>query len=319
MTAIVEAPQPSVDVAAGPADARSAGTTPEATPGELLAGAVRRGSVGREPDSGRTAVRVGAHLPAAFPLFAHRPRYAVRHLLRVADDAPETIPYVSEAPRVGDVDAPRGEARAGTRYAATPEADVSPELRTAELAFPTLEVPVPADLWDAPADLFARFVDMRVLVRASVVENQTLLHGSEDGRITGLLHHEASRRLHAADADLSETILRTCADVEETGGSCDGLVVHPETYWAMVGSGLLGRLTALSMKVSRTRMCPRDTILFGDFGAAAQLHLANRSELALVREPGRAVIRATFGIGLTVPLPQHLVIVTRDLDGGGPA
>ncbi|MBB0229762.1 hypothetical protein FOE67_09580 [Streptomyces calidiresistens] len=246
-----------------------------------------------------------AHLPAVFPLFATRPRYAVRHLLKTASVADAPVPFVHEpAARV---------AASGTSYAGTPESSFTSSVETAELTDLTVRVPLPTGLLDQPA-LLASFIDYRVLVRLSVVENQTLLHGSEDKAITGLLRLPGLRRGDLGD-DVYASVTRAAAEVEETGGSCDGIVVHPHTYWELVRDGGLGRLGAAGVTVSRTRMIPRDRVLLGDFRAAVTLLVPGVASLTLLRgagPDGTDVVEATTRIGLAVHLPQHFLLLGRD-------
>jgi hypothetical protein len=247
-------------------------------------------------------VPIDAHLPGAFPLFATRPRYPVRHLLNTmpVDDG-ETAAYVHE---------PSAERReeSGTTYAATPEATFLPELQEAQLSDLTVSVSLPATILQRPA-LLTAFVDRRVLVRTTTMENQVLLHGSDDGKVPGLLELEGIRH-RSSNRDLDEAVTAVAFEVEETGGSCDGIVVHPAVYWQMVRQGLLGRLQLAGVVVSRTRMIARDTLLLGDFQAAATLLLPGVNTLSLRRGAGASgedVIEASTRLGLGVHLPQHLI------------
>ncbi|MFH0241900.1 family 3 encapsulin nanocompartment shell protein [Streptomyces sp. HK10] len=272
----------------------------ERSPGEEFAWSARGAGAGED-----CVVPFRAHLPAVFPLFATRPRYAVRHLLKTASVADAPVPYVYEPAA--------GTATSGTSYATTPEGSFVPRVEHAELTDLTVRVPLPAGLLDEPA-LLASFVDYRVLVRLSVVENQTLLHGSDDKAITGLLDLPGARRGGLGD-DVYASITEAAAEVEETGGSCDGIVVHPFTYWELVRAGVLGRLGAAGITVSRTRMIPRGRVLLGDFRAAATLLVPGVASLALRRGAGpdaSDVIEATSRVGLAVHLPQHFLLLTRD-------
>lgn len=277
---------------------RDAGTTGR-TPGQELVDAVSRAD-----GEGDVTVSVGVHLPAAFPLFASRPRYAVRHLLRTRPVGATPAPFIFEP-------SPKAEAEAGTNYESTPESGFVARLDEAELTCLPVSVPVPDGLLDHP-DLFADFVDHRVLVRVSVKENQTLLHGSRDGTVTGLLQLYGLRRRRTAAA-LGDAVTDCAWRVEETGGSCDGIVAHPAVYWQMVNTGLLARLQTAGITVARTRMIPRDVLLLGDFRAAATLLVPKTSTVALRRDlDGHAVVEACGQVGLAVHLPQHLVALTLD-------
>ncbi|WP_232668459.1 family 3 encapsulin nanocompartment shell protein [Pseudonocardia sp. TRM90224] len=270
------------------------------TPGQAFAAEI---TPWQNPDG--LVMHFDKHLPAAFPLFASRPRYPVRHLLKTATvpDAPAT--FVHEPPR-GALGA------AGTSYRTTPEAAFAPRLAQTPLTDLVARVPVPAGLLDHP-ELLAQFIDFRVLVRLSVVENQSLLTGTADGSIVGLLNLPGARRTDSP-LDMERAIIQTAAEVEETGGSCDGIVAHPFAYWEMVRTGLLSRLQVAGITVSRTRMIPRDRILMGDFKAAFTLLLPGVAHIKLLRGAGGDVIEASSRIGLAVHLPQHLMTLSWAAD-----
>ncbi|MEU8010820.1 family 3 encapsulin nanocompartment shell protein [Micromonospora parva] len=254
-------------------------------------------SVARVQNGDDVVVPIRAHLTASFPLFKSRPRYTVRHLLKVASVSDQTLAYVREAPK-------NEYGNAGTAYASTPEATFEPTVEYAELTELSVSVPLPADLRHEPA-LLAAFIDYRVLVRMGVVENQALLHGTADGRIAGLLKLPEMRR-STVGGDLGAALTAAAGAVEETGGSCDGIVVHPAHYWDLVRDGLLGRLAEAGIKVSRTRMMPRGQALLGDFRAAVTLLDPSRSSLTLHGD----VVEARTSVGLAVHLPQHFLLLT---------
>ncbi|MEV0751760.1 family 3 encapsulin nanocompartment shell protein [Streptosporangium sp. NPDC050280] len=275
------------------------------TPGEEFAAAVGEARDRADTDErGDLVVSFGTHLPASFPLFASRPRYPVRHLLKTAPVAGDPAPYVHEPPR-GSV------SESGVSYAATPEAAFAPRLEEARLTDLTVSVPLPEGILDKPA-LLAPYVDYRVLVRLSVAENEALLHGTGDGAITGLLRLPGTRH-RETDLALEEAVTQTAAEVEETGGSCDGIVAHPAVYWEMVRTGMLARLAVAGITVSRTRMIPKDTLLMGDFRAAFTLLLPGVSSITLRRgagSDGTDLVEASSRVGLAVHLPQHLITLS---------
>lgn len=265
------------------------------SPGEEFSLAVARAQNGAE-----VVVPIRAHLTGSFPLFSTRPRYTVRHLLKVASVSEQTLAYVREAPKVGHE-------VAGTAYASTPESGFVPSIEYAELTELSVSVSMPAGLRHDPP-LLAAFVDYRVLVRLGVVENQALLHGTADRRIEGLLNLPEVRRAPIGGGTIGAALLEAAGTVEETGGSCDGIVVHPTIYWQLVRDGLLGRLAEAGIKVSRTRMMPRGQALLGDFRAAVTLLDPSSSTLVLADD----VIEARTRIGLAVHLPQHFVLLTDE-------
>jgi hypothetical protein len=276
-------------------------TLQKRSPGEEFAWALRD----TEPAEHFT-VPFRAHLPAVFPLFATRPRYAVRHLLKTASVSDGAVTYVHEPPA-------RSVNASGTTYDSTPEAGFASRLQQAELTDLQVSVPLPAGLIHDPG-LLASFIDYRVLVRLSAVENESLLHGTADKAIPGLLSLPESRYAPLG-RDLAEAVTTAAAEVEETGGSCDGIVVHPFTYWELVKNGTLGLLTKAGITVSRTRMISRTQVLLGDFRAAATLLIPDVASLTLRRAAGpdrTDLITATTRVGLAVHLPQHFLLLSRD-------
>jgi hypothetical protein len=282
------------------------------SPGEEFAWAVAGAQGGADVE-----VPFQVPLPAAFPLFATRPRYAVRHLLKTATVPDHPVAYVHEPPEPASAVRPVS----GTSYATSPEAGFSSSVRVAGLTDLRASVTVPKGLLDEPA-LLAAFVDYRVLVRLSTVENEALLHGTADGAITGLLRLPELRRApldpgSGADPAAAPTtaaptaaLTAAAAEVEETGGSCDGIVAHPALYWRLVEDGTLGRLAEAGIRVSRTRMIARDQVLLGDFRAAVTLLDPGVSMLALRRGDGADWIEAGTRTGLAVHLPQHFVLLS---------
>jgi len=262
-----------------------------------------------EGGSDDVTVPFRVYLPSAFPLFAERPRYTVRHLLKTATIREGAAPFVSEAqpPRADD-------APSGVTYATSFEAAFVPSLQNAELADVTVDVPIPKGLLAHPR-LLGAFVDYRVLVRAGTCENEALLRGSGSA-ITGLLDLPGLRRTTTRGRPV-DALLDAAAQVEETGGSCDGIVAHPAVYWQAVESGLLARLAQAGVRIARTRMIAQDQVLLGDFRAAATLLDPGDSALTLRRgagPDGGDVIRARSRVGLAVHLPQHFVLVSGVAD-----
>jgi hypothetical protein len=250
------------------------------------------------------------HLTSAFPLFANRPRYTVRDLVKTAATADRAVPYTRERVLVGaDADGSRN----APGYDRTREAGAVAVTDSAAITEISVDVSIPDELLSHSAQL-AQFVDYRVLVRLSVRENQTLLHGSPDDAVTGLLAEPDIRRHGETRAAVDDLVFDLAANVEDAGGSFDGMIVHPRTYWQLVRVGALARLEAAGVKVSRTRMIPADRIMLGDFSAAATLFLprVGSVELRPADEPGRHTITARARLGFAVPLPDHLILVEVD-------
>ncbi|MEU5879720.1 family 3 encapsulin nanocompartment shell protein [Spirillospora sp. NPDC047279] len=292
--------QTAVPAAATPAVAPPVAADPAApSPGRELAAVLAAAS----PGASEVALDLPLTLTTTFPFFAARPRYTVRHLLGARDlDGDEQAWYVSEPIRS---DTP---AQSGVSYASSPESAFEPRLESAGLTEVRVAVPLPDGLTGHP-DLFGAYVDRRVVVRLCTAENEVLLHGSADEAVTGLLNVRG-RRTARGRGGLAADVAWAAALVEETGGSCDGMVVHPDVYWRLTLDGRLTHLNAVGVRVSRTRMIDRHQALFGDFRAVATLLDPARSRLVLRRGGDGApdVVEAYCQVGLAVHLPQHLVL-----------
>ncbi|WP_265736926.1 family 3 encapsulin nanocompartment shell protein [Lentzea guizhouensis] len=251
----------------------------------------------------------------------------VRHLPRVPADG---VPAVRRAPAVHgaaadeDGDDPRRRRavraepqpesdrgqRSGVTFATTPEAGFQPVLDAAKLTDIGVSLPVPPGLLEHPR-LLAAFIDFRLIVRFGTTENQVLLRGSDDGAVPGLLDLPEARRLEV-DGRPVDVLTKAAALVEETGGSCDGIVAHNAVYWQAVESGLLGRLAEAGVRIARTRMIPEHQVLLGDFRAATTFLDPGISHLRLRRgaaDDGGDLLEAESRMGLAVHLPQHFVLL----------
>lgn len=283
---------------------RSASAAEGLSPGQAFAAQL---SSLRQSDDPVT-VHVEGHLPAAFPLFATRSRYTVRHLLNIRDGSRASEqPYVYEYTTTNST-------KTGISYSSSPEASFAAQLENSITTDLEVEVELPEGILEHP-DVLANFIDMRVLVRLSVVENQSLLHGSSDGVIPGLLSFPGVRYRQVDQID-EAALVANAAAVEEMGGSCDGVVIHPNTYWQLVRSGGLQRLGAAGVTISRTRMMPESSALMGDFRAAGTLNLPGIASITLIPATHRDRLRARTRVGLNVHLPQHLMHLEVTGKGG---
>lgn len=270
-------------------------------PGALLARAVAERAAARSTDE-EVSVRIATPLPATFPLAAERPRYTVRHLLQSRTSDASRAPYLSEEMVGSDI--------SGDSYGDSPESRFEPRVRYATTTRITARLGLPREISRNP-ELLAHAVDRRLVVRICTVENDVFLNGSADGAIPGIRHLPGIRTLRRSTNDLGALVAEICALVEETGGSCDAMVVHPADYWRLVSSGLLGHLVSVGVRVSRTRMIPPGELLFGDFRAALTIIDTDDSEVGLT--PGaQDEIWASTRVGLAAPLPQHIVKVVAE-------
>lgn len=266
------------------------------TPGEDFARAVAS-----RTDEDEVVVPFHAYLPAAFPLLSTRPRYMVRHLLKVGRVREGHGDYLEE---LTDVD----HGASGTAYQATPESTFGSQLKTARFTDVEMKLNVPVDFVKNPG-ILASFIDYRMFVRMWTKENEILLYGSEDGAVEGLLNMEGLRK-QTTSGDIFRQLALAASEVEETGGSCDGVVIHPELYWLAAENGFLERFKNAGVTVSRTRMMPRGSALLADFRAGATLLNPNVSSLTLSRDPAaadRRIITGRTRMGLAVHVPQHFL------------
>ncbi|KOV89995.1 family 3 encapsulin nanocompartment shell protein [Nocardia sp. NRRL S-836] len=275
----------------------------ESSPGSEFAQAATLGNPGDD-----VTVTYRAYLPTAFPLFAERPRFTVRQLMKMATVRDSDAPFVREPQPERD----RGQ-RSGVTFDTTPEAGFQPLLDAAKLTDIGVSLPVPPGLLEHPR-LLAAFIDFRLIVRFGTTENQVLLRGSDDGAVPGLLDLPEARRM-TVDCKPVELLTRAAALVEETGGSCDGIVAHNAVYWQAVESGLLGRLAEAGVRIARTRMIPEHQVLLGDFRAATTFLDPGISHLRLRRgaaPDGGDLLEAGSRMGLAVHLPQHFVLLEQE-------
>jgi hypothetical protein len=266
----------------------------ERTPGEEFAVA----AVSAPRDD--VEVRLRTALPATFPLAATRPRYTVRHLLKTAEVGDGPTGYLREEHRGSD--------RSGASYDSTPEAAFTTSMASAAMTTLTATLSIPPEV-SADAATLAAVVDHRLVVRLCTIENDALLNGTPDGAITGI-RALADARAVDEPAEVEHVATETAALVEETGGSCDGIVGHPRLYWELVRLGLLGRLAEAGVRVSRTRMLPPEEAVFADFRAAFTLLDTLDSRVGIRRGAGAGgqdLLWASVREGLAVHLPQHVV------------
>jgi hypothetical protein len=259
------------------------------------------------------AVELRAAITDLFPPAQRRPRYTVRNLLRHAVVGVDEVAFAHETAVPGG----GGTGDGGTGgFASTPEASFHVGVESTRVQTISASVRVPGEVLADPAAL-ASFIDFRLLVRLGTVENDVLLNGDGGEGILGL-RRTAGLRHAEPRGTVARTLLAAAAQCEQHGGSADGMVVHPDDWWPLLGEGdLLSRLAEAGIRVSRTRMVAAGSALVGDFSAGATLLDQRRSVIRLARPderpgPGRWLVAAVRE-GLAVHLPGHFVVA--DLAG----
>jgi hypothetical protein len=256
----------------------------------------------------RAAIELATTITESFPGFKVRPRLALRNLFKVVptEHRParywmETAPGEPPPVAVHDV-------------ALRPEAAF--EFRADHVAVrpTTAWVQVPASLLEDPEALTA-FIDYRLLVRLATAENQALAIGPGGDRVRGLLETPGLRRLPARGSVIA-SLLGAFDQVEQVGGSADGIVLNPGDYFAhlMGQHGLLAEIAQLGIRIVRTRMIPAGTAVVGDFAAGATLFDARRSTIRFAEPAPGTFPRDGLAVcgeieeALAIHLPTHFFI-----------
>jgi hypothetical protein len=257
------------------------------------------------------AVELRAAITDLFPPSRRRPRYTVRHLLRKAVTAGDEVTFARETATT-TADGAGAIGLAGV--AGTPEARFHAESGTVKVQTIRAAAPVPPEILADPAAL-AAYVDFRLLVRLGTVENEVLLNGDGGEAILGIARTPGLRHQEPLGT-AAETLLAAAASAEWHGGSADGMVMHPDDWWPLVGKGgrLLRQLSDAGVRISRTRRIPPGSAIVGDFWAGATLFEKRRSTIRLASQD-EAPEEGPWLVGeiretLAVHLPGHFVVAT---------
>ena len=257
-------------------------------------------------------VELRASITDLFPPSRRRPRYTVRHLLRKAVTASDVVTFARETATTS----PEGAGAIGLAgVAGTPEARFQSESDTAKVQVVRAAAPVPPEILADPAAL-AAYVDFRLLVRLGTVENEVLLNGNDGEGILGIARTPGLRYQEPL-ATPADTLLASCASSEWHGGSVDGIVMHPDDWWPLVGGKggrLLRQLADAGVRISRTRRIEAGSAIVGDFWAAATLFEMRRSTIRMAA-PDEAPEEGAWLVGeireaLAVHLPGHFVVAS---------
>lgn len=204
-----------------------------------------------------------------------KPRIPVRNLFKVVNLGEQTLKYYwYESP-------PQAGAAAGvTEVDLRPEAGNSFHKQSIPELYPTTAwVQVPLELLsDLPA--LESFLNLRLIIRLATAENQALMLGK------GGLYNIAGIATLTSKGVFSSPLFAACNQVEQMGGTADGLILNPVDYYRLMGNGrLLADLEQNGMLISRTRMVKPGSALAGDFGHGAVLFDAGRSTIRFTTPP----------------------------------
>ncbi len=270
---------------------------PPQSPGQAFAAAFA--------EAGTTArIEFPVAITDQFPGFARRPRIAVRSLFKV-------VKAEGAEPRYWFETRPAEGARRVRDDQLRPEAAFEFHAGGAALRPTTAWVQVPEPLLADPVAL-ASFIDFRLLVRLGTAENQTLVLGRG-----GLLEIAGARRL-APGPDPVSSLLAACEQVEQMGGSADGIVMNPADYFRYLvpRQDVVTALAGLGIRIARTRMVGAGTIIVGDFFAGATIYDSGRSAIGFGRPPDGTFARDGLAVqgeirtALAIHLPTHFFIAS---------
>lgn len=235
-----------------------------------------------------------------------KPRCPARTMLRTVDLSRDPRKYYwhESAPTADDpvVDGSQLRRELASRFHRSP----IPELLTT-----TAWVQVPEELLEDP-ETFESFINYRLIVRLATAENHTIIKGEG-----GLLNIPGIARM-SSPSPFASTILKACNEVEQMGGTADGMIINPVDYYLAMGSGrLIEDLENNGVFIVRTRLVEPGTAIVGDFGHGAHLFDAGRSVISFAEppegtftEPGAAAIKAEIYERVVVNLPTNFFVVT---------
>lgn len=241
----------------------------------------------------------------SLPSLRRKPRYPARNMFKIVDLSKDSRKYYwhERPPRPDDPEVDGAELRreAASRFHRSPVPELYPT---------TAWVQVPPDLWDDP-ETFESFVNYRLIVRLATAENHTIIRGPG-----GLLTMPEIARL-TSEGPFGSTILAACNEVEQMGGTADGLIINPVDYYTFMGHGrLMDDLDQNGVFIVRTRLVDPGTAIVGDFGHGALLFDAGRSVIRFAEppprtfaEPGTALM-AEINERVAINLPTNFFIVS---------
>ncbi|AFU01792.1 family 3 encapsulin nanocompartment shell protein [Nocardia brasiliensis] len=234
-----------------------------------------------------------------------KPRHPARNMLKAIDLSRDPRQYYWHESPPGVADAPIDGADVRRELASRFHRSPIPELLPT-----TAWVQVPPQLWEDP-DTFESFINYRLIVRLCTAENYTIIASAG-----GLLNIPGIERMTSA-GPFSSTILRACNEIEQMGGTADGMIINPVDYYRAMGTGtLMTDLEQNGVFIVRTRLVEPGSAIVGDFGHGAQLFDAGRSVIRFAEpppgtftEPGAAVMAQIYE-RVVVNLPTNFFVVT---------
>ena len=233
-----------------------------------------------------------------------KPRYPARNLFKIVDlnRSPRRFYWHESPPRAGDGAVNGADVRreAASRFHKSEVPELHPT---------TAWVQVPPDLWN-DAETFESFISYRLIVRLATAENVAILSGPG-----GLLHIPGIARLDDR-GPFASPLLAACNEVEQMGGTADGMIINPHDYYRLLGQGrLIQDLEDNGVFISRTRLVPPRTAVLGDFGHGAILFDAGRSVIRFAEpppgtfaEPGLALMAEIYE-RVAINLPSNFFFV----------
>ncbi|MEU6999758.1 family 3 encapsulin nanocompartment shell protein [Nonomuraea sp. NPDC046570] len=224
-----------------------------------------------------------------------KPRYPARNMLKVVDLSrdPRQFYWHESPPNPDDPEVFEGDLRreAANRFHKSPIPELYPT---------TAWVRVPPDLWE-DAETFESFINYRLIVRLATAENHTIIRGRG-----GLLNIPSIARM-TAKGPFASTILSACNEVEQMGGTADGLIINPVDYYTFMGEGrLMDDVEQNGVFIVRTRLVDPGTAIVGDFGHGALLFDAGRSVIRFAEPPPG--VFAEPGLALMAEIYERVVI-----------
>ncbi|MEU4580246.1 family 3 encapsulin nanocompartment shell protein [Nonomuraea sp. ATR24] len=224
-----------------------------------------------------------------------KPRYPARNMLKVVDLSrdPRRYYWHESPPAPGDPEVFEADVRreAASRFHRSEVPELLPT---------TAWVQVPPGLWE-DQETFESFVNYRLIVRLATAENNTIIRGPG-----GLLNLPGIARM-TSKGPFASTILAACNEVEQMGGTADGLIINPVDYYTFMGEGsLMDDVERNGVFIVRTRLVEPGTAVVGDFGHGALLFDAGRSVIRFAEPPPGTF--AEPGIALMAEIYERVVI-----------